>query len=110
MKRSLATSEFLLGAAIVLGHNVWHVIPNEILILIALAILSMRLRAASWNWSLLGFRRPESWRFILLVALGAAALRIVLSDFVIDPLTSTYWPEARLPEGADQIAGNMATQ
>lgn len=107
MKRALASAEFLLGAAIVLGHNVWQVVPNEVLILAALAILSMRLRAASWNWSLLGFRRPGSWRSILLVALGAAALRIALADFVIDPLTSAYWPEAKLPEGVDEITGNI---
>lgn len=107
MKRAIATAEFLLAAAIVLGHNVWRIVPNEVLILTALAIVSMRLRAASWNWSLLGFRRPESWRLILLVALGAAALRIALSDFVIDPLTSVYWPEAKLPEGVGEITGNI---
>jgi len=104
--RALSAIEFLFGAAIVLGHNVWRVIPNEVLILTALAILSMRLRTAGWSWSNLGFRRPESWRFILGVAFAAAALRILLSDFVIEPLTATIWPAPKLPEGADEITGN----
>ena len=107
MNRALAALEFLIAAAVVLGHNVWRVVPNEVLILTAVAILSMRLRAAKWDWSLLGFRRPDSWRLIILVALGAAALRIALSDLVIEPWTTTLWPAAQLPEGADEITGNL---
>jgi membrane protease YdiL (CAAX protease family) len=98
--------EFIVAAAIVLGHNIWHVVPNEVLILAGLGILSMRLRTGGWNWSNLGFRRPGSWRFIVGVALGAAALRILLSDLVIEPLTATIWPAPNLPEGADEITGN----
>jgi membrane protease YdiL (CAAX protease family) len=107
-RQQLASAiEFAFGAAIVLGHNVWHVVPNEVLILVALAIVSMRLRAAGWDWGVFGFRRPRSWRFIILIALAAAALRILLSDFVIEPLTATIWPSQTLPEGADEIAGNI---
>jgi len=106
-QRLTSAFEFAFGAAVVLGHNVWHVVPNEVLILAALAVVSMRLRAARWDWSVFGFRRPSSWRFIILVALAAATLRIVLSDFVIEPLTATIWPSQTLPEGADEIAGNI---
>jgi membrane protease YdiL (CAAX protease family) len=106
MNRPLAAMEFLLAAGLVLAHNVWRVVPNEVLILTALAIMSMRLRAARWDWSLLGFRRPKSWRFVILVALSAATLRILLGDFVIEPATSTIWPAPKLPEGANEITGN----
>jgi membrane protease YdiL (CAAX protease family) len=106
MIRPLAALEFLFAAAIVLGHNVWRVVPNEVVILTLTAILSMRLRAAGWNWALLGFRRPGSWRVIVGVALGAAILRILLGDFVIEPATAAIWPAPRLPEGASDIAGN----
>jgi len=106
-QRLFSALEFAIGAAIVLGHNVWRVVPNEVLILTALAIVSMRLRAARWDWSMLGFRRPSSWRFIIVVALAAAALRILLSDLVIEPLTATIWPEQELPEGASEIASNL---
>jgi membrane protease YdiL (CAAX protease family) len=105
-QRLASALELVVGAAIVLGHNVWRVAPNEVLILAVVAIVSMRLRSARWDWSSLGFRRPRSWRFIILVALGAAALRLLLSDFVIAPLTSTIWPPQVLPVSADEIAGN----
>ena len=104
--RLLSAIEFMVAAAVVLGHNVWRVVPNEVLILTVLAIVSMRLRSRGWDWSNLGFRRPASWRVIVGVALAAAALRIVLSDFVIEPLTATIWPAPELPEGADEITGN----
>lgn len=105
-QRLTSAIEFAIGAALVLGHNVWRAVPNEVLILVPLAIVSLRLRAARWDWSVLGFRRPGSWRFIILVALAAAAIRILLSDFVIEPLTATIWPTEKLPESADEITGN----
>jgi membrane protease YdiL (CAAX protease family) len=77
-----------------------------VLILTALAILSMRLRAARWDWSLLGFRRPRSWRFVILLAAGAATLRILLGDFVIEPAATAIWPAPELPAGANEITGD----
>ena len=106
-QRLTSAIELLVGTAIVLGHNVWRVLPNEVLILAVVAILSMRLRTARWDFRTLGFHRPRSWRIIILVALAAAALRLLLSDFVIEPLTSTIWPPENLPEHADEIAGNL---
>jgi hypothetical protein len=102
MTRPLAAVEFVLAAGVVLAHNVWRVVPNEVLILTALAIVSMRLRAARWDWSLLGFRRPASWRFVILLAVGAATLRILLGDFVIEPAATAIWPAPKLPEGASE--------
>jgi membrane protease YdiL (CAAX protease family) len=107
MTRWLSAFEFLLGAGLVLGHNVWRVVPNEVLILSGLALVSMRLRAARWDWSSLGFRAPRSWRVIIAVALGAAVLRLLLSEFVIEPMTAALWPPPALPESADAIAGNI---
>jgi len=108
MTRPLAALEFLFAAGVVLGHNVWRVVPNEVVILTAVAILSMRLRAAGWNWTLLGFRRPESWRVIVGAALAAATLRILLGDFVVEPAAAAIWPAPALPEAASDIAGNPA--
>jgi membrane protease YdiL (CAAX protease family) len=107
MTRKLSALEFVVGAALVLAHNVWRVVPNEVLVLTLLAFVSMRLREARWDFSALGFRTPRSWRVIVVVALGAAALRILLSDFVVGPLTATAWPSPALPEGADEITGNI---
>jgi uncharacterized protein len=105
--RTLSALEVLLGGAIVIGHNVFHVVPNEVPILVVLALVSMRLRCAGWAWSSLGFRRPESWIRILMIAAAAAALRIVLADYVIDPMTAHFWPPAKAPSLAQGLTGNL---
>lgn len=105
--RAVSAAELLIGIAIVLGHNVWRVIPNEVFILTALGIVSMRVRNGSV--AALGFRRAASWRNLLLLALAAAALRLALGELVIDPVTARFWPPAVLPEGADEIAGDIRT-
>jgi hypothetical protein len=71
--RVLSGVELLFGAFIVIGHNVFRVVPNEVLILAALGLLSARLR--NGGLQALGFKRPESWMRILQIALAAAALR-----------------------------------
>ena len=80
--RLFSASELLLGAVIVIGHNVFHVVPNEVPILVVLGLVSVRVRDG--GWSAIGFRRPESWLRLVLIALAAAVLRIVLGDFVIE--------------------------
>jgi hypothetical protein len=103
--RALSGVEFLLGAAIVIGHNVFRIVPNEVPILAALAMLSMRLRNGAWAWSSLGFRRPTLRIFVIAVA--AALLRILLGTYVIDPVTSHFWPPAIAPAAVHEIAGNI---
>jgi len=105
--RIVSAAELVLGAAIVIGHNVFHVVPNEVPILVVLGLASMRLRNGSF--AALGFRRPDSWRCIVLIALAAAALRVVLGQFVIDPLTALVWPPAVAPAGVESIAGDIGT-
>ena len=105
--RVVSGAEFLLGALIVIGHNVFRVVPNEVPILFVLGLLSIRLR--NGGWAAMGLRRPESWSRVLLIALGAAALRIALAEWVIDPLTIQIWPPAIAPEGTEAIAGDLRT-
>lgn len=40
-QRAISLAEFLLGGAIVIGHNVYHVIPNEVPILVVLGLISL---------------------------------------------------------------------
>lgn len=103
--RILSGLELLLGALIVIGHNVFHVVPNEVLILFVLGLVSIRVRDG--GWSAMGFKRPASWRHILLIALAAAALRIILGSFVIEPLAGHFWPPIVAPAGTEAIAGNI---
>src|SRR5947209_7049326 len=103
--RAFSAFEFLLGAFIVIGHNVFRVLPNEVPILFVLGLLSVRLRDG--RWSAIGFKWPESWMRVLLIALGAAAARICLGDFVIEPLTGKFWPAPIAPALANEITGNV---
>jgi membrane protease YdiL (CAAX protease family) len=107
VKRPLAALEFALAALLVLAHNVWRVVPNEVLILTVVAVLSMRLRAHGWDWSQLGFRRPNSWRRILGIALAAACLRVVVSEFAVIPWAEGVWGAEVAPEGAGSLTGNI---
>jgi hypothetical protein len=97
--------EFLVGAAIVIGHNVFHVVPNEVPILFVLGMLSYRLRDGSWG--AIGFKRPASWGRVVLIALAAAALRHALGSLVIEPLTSRIWPPAVAPSLTTAIPGSL---
>lgn len=102
-QRWISLGEFLLGSAIVIGHNVYRVIPNEVPILFVFALISFRMRD---GWSALGLRWPLSWRRTILIALGAAILRIVIGTLVIEPVTAHFWPPAIAPSGMKDIAGH----
>lgn len=100
--RWLSGLELALGASVVVGHNVLRLLPNEVPILLVLALVSTRLREGSW--SALGFPRPSSWSLVVGLAFGAAILRLALGQFVVDPLTAQIWPAARGPTGFEAIA------
>lgn len=97
--------EFLFGAFIVIGHNVFRIVPNEVIVLSILGLISIRLRDGSW--SAMGFKRPSSWRRIVLIALAAAAARILLGQFVIVPVTGFFLPAPAAPALANEITGNV---
>jgi membrane protease YdiL (CAAX protease family) len=101
----LSALELLLGAFIVIGHNVFHVVPNEVPLLFVLGLVSIRWRDGSW--SAMGFRRPASWGRLVLLALAAAALRMILGGLVIEPLAGHFWPPIVAPAGTEAISGNV---
>jgi hypothetical protein len=95
VSRALSAFELLLGAFIVIGHNVFHIVPNEVIVLSVLGLVSIRVRDGCW--SAMGLKRPSSWRRILVVALAAATLRITLGQFVVEPITGHFWPAPTAP-------------
>ena len=103
--RALSAIEFCFGAFIVIAHNVFHIVPNEVIVLCVLGLISIRLRDG--RWSAMGFQKPASWRRILLIALIAAILRILLAQFLIEPLTSVFWPSPTAPALTKEITGNI---
>lgn len=104
--RVISAAEVACAAWAVIGHNVLRVLPNEAPILVLLALISMRLREG--GWAALGFVRPRSWRLLILLALGAAALRLALGDLVIEPLTAHFWPPIVAPKMAEDIPHNAS--
>ena len=102
--RTLSGFELLLGAAIVIGHNVFRVVPNEVPILFVLGLVSIRLRDG--GWSAMGFKRPLSWKRVLLIALAAAALRILTGE-IVERITLPFWPAIVAPAGTSEITGNI---
>jgi uncharacterized protein len=101
----VSAAEVAIAAAIVIGHNVFRRIPNEVPILFVLGLMSARMRDGSV--ASLGLVKPKSWMRVVLVALAAAIARILLGTIAIDPLTALVWPPARTPEGVNEITGNV---
>jgi membrane protease YdiL (CAAX protease family) len=104
-QRWISLAEFVVGGAIVIGHNVYHVIPNEVPILFVIGLISLRVRDGGWG--VIGLRWPASWRRTVLFALAAAAVRILLGQFVVDPLTAHFWPAAIAPSNVNEITGHV---
>jgi len=103
-QRWISLAEFLLGGAIVIAYNVFHVIPNEVPILFVLGLISLRVRDGGWG--AMGLRWPVAWRRTVLIGLAAAATRILLGAVVVDPLTARFWPAAVGPSGFEAITGH----
>jgi membrane protease YdiL (CAAX protease family) len=47
------------------------------------------------------------WVRLVSIALAAAVLRIVLGNFVIEPLTAHWWPPIHAPAATEHIGGNI---
>ncbi len=93
LHRVIAAGEVLLAGSLVIGHNVFHFLPNEVPLLFVLFWISTRLRTGKWKAE--EFARPQSWGKTTLFAIGAAAVLVLGSEFVVQPLAAHIW---RRPE------------
>lgn len=85
-ERSWAAVELLVAGAVVVGANVFDVIPvSETPWLVILGWLSLRRRRRGWRD--LGVRPPVSWGATIAIAAAAAVALQLLSEFAIEPLT-----------------------
>ena len=92
MHQAIALAEVLLAVAVVAGHNIYHVVPNEILVLAVVGALSLALRRQSLGS--IGFRVPESWTRTFLIALAVAIGLQLLSTYVSEPLIRRFTGES----------------
>ncbi len=82
--------ELALGGFIVIAHNVFHILPNEVPILFVLGWISLRLRDGGWRAA--GLTPPHSWRKTVGLAVAAAVTLQAGSELVVGPLASRIWP------------------
>ena len=87
-ERIFAGAEVLLGAAAVVLHNVYRLVPNEVPILVLILWASLLLRRKPWRS--VGLCSPSSWKLVVLVAVAAAVL-LQLKDLVTEPLAHLIW-------------------
>lgn len=94
-QRWLSLAEFLVGAAIVIGHNVYRVIPNEVPILFVLGWISIRLRDGGWKT--VGLRKPDSWGKTILWGVVTGVLVLVAGELVLALGTKIWSHPAAAP-------------
>ena len=101
-QRWFSLAELALGTFLVLGHNVFHIVRNEVPFLFLLFWISLRLRDGGWKVA--GLRHPESWKWTVGIALGVAALRVVVGEWIVEPLTTRFLP----PQHISSVFSNSA--
>ncbi len=90
-QRWISLAEFALGASIVILHNVYHRVPNEVPILFVLGWISIRLR--NGGWKSVGLRKPDSWRKTILWGLAVGVL-VMIAGELANALGERIWHTA----------------
>jgi membrane protease YdiL (CAAX protease family) len=96
--------ELALGVFLVLGHNIFHILPNEVPVLFVLGWISLRLRNGGWKYA--GLTRPESWWKTVALAILAAGILLLGSEVVVEPIAHRIWPE---PEHVSHVIQSGAS-
>jgi hypothetical protein len=89
--RLLSLLECAFGVFFVLGHNIFHILPNEVPILFILGWISLWWRNGGWKYA--GLKRPQSWWRTVALAIVAAAILLLGSELIVEPLAHRIWPE-----------------
>lgn len=105
-QRLIAAAELLLAIGLVLGANVFDVVPvSETPWLVLIGWLSLRLRGRSWRD--LGLRRPASWSRTVLVALAAGVMLQVVSEYLVEPVIERLTGRAADLSSFRPLVGNL---
>ena len=90
---------------LVIGHNVFRVVPNEVVVLVIAGAISCAVRRQAP--SAIGYRRPTSWWRTVAVALAVAAALQAFSIFVVDPLAVRFTGETADLSDFQPVVGNL---
>lgn len=105
-ERAWAAVELLLAGALVVGANVFDVVPvSETPWLVAIGWLSLRRRRLGWRS--VGLRTPPSWTATLAWALLAAVALQLLSEFVTEPIVESITGERADLSDFRGLIGNL---
>lgn len=102
--RCFSLLEVAVAIFIILGHNVFHILPNEVPILFVLGWISLRWRNGGWKYA--GLSRPQSWWKTVALAIIAAAILLLGSELVVEPVAHRIWPE---PEHVSNVIQSGAS-
>ena len=104
-RRTVAAAEALVAAALVVGHNIFRVVPNEVVVLVLLGAASCAIRRQSL--SAIGYRPPVSWSRMAAVALAVALGLQAFSTFVVDPLAIRFTGQTVDLSDFKPVVGNI---
>jgi uncharacterized protein len=105
-KRLLAVAELLLATALIVGANVFDVVPvSETPWLVMLGWLSLRLRGLTWKT--LGLQRPRNWLTTIAVALVAGSALQMISEFVTEPIIERLTGQTADLSSFRSLVGNL---
>jgi membrane protease YdiL (CAAX protease family) len=88
-QRQWAAAELLLAGALIVGANIYRVVPvSETPWLVLVGWLSLWRRGL--NWKSVGLRQPGKWMTTVAVAIAAAVALQVASEYVTEPLIAHF--------------------
>ena len=90
-QRWISLAEILIGTFIVIAHNIFHILPNEVPILFVLFWISFRIRDGGYKVA--GLTRPKSWPKTVALAVAAVIVLQGGSQFLIQPLAHHIWSQ-----------------
>ena len=96
--RVVSAAEVALGTFLVIGHNIFKIVPNEVFLLFALFWVSFKLRDG--RWSVAGLAQPRSWGRTVLLAVAGVIVLQAGSELVIQPLARSLFHE---PEAVSSL-------
>jgi membrane protease YdiL (CAAX protease family) len=101
-----AAAELLLASALVVGANVFNVVPiTETPWLVMLGWLSLRRRGL--RWQTLGLQRPRNWVTTIIVALTAGIGLQLISEFITEPIIEHLTGEVPDLSSFRSLVGNL---
>jgi membrane protease YdiL (CAAX protease family) len=87
--RWISLFEVMLGVFLVIGHNIFHLVPNEVFFLFGLFWISFRLRDGGWKVA--GLTRPSSWGRTVALAVAAAVVLQMGSELIVQHVAHLIW-------------------